>query len=74
MARQVTHTYSPDQETEADWLEFKDYCIENNISVNSVISSFIPAINYAINNKVIEQDGEFFVHADFGHIKLKYKK
>lgn len=63
----------PHIDLEADYWMIRDWCKENRSSFCSVINSFLPAIAYAVQNCVHEDEktGERFIRADFGDVVLR---
>lgn len=69
---QPTITFRPRREVEMDMAIVVEFCNTHNITFNALINSYLPAIAYALVNKVFidEQTGGIHVLSDFGHVEI----
>lgn len=76
MANYSTITFRPRRETEMDVALMVEWCNEHGLTFSAVINSFLPAISYALKNKVFidEKTKEIYVRSDFGDVKIEKSK
>ncbi len=68
-------TFRPHNDLVGDYSLIRDWCKDHNSSFSSIINSFLPAIAYALQNHVsMDANGERFIRADFGDVKLREVK
>lgn len=65
-----TFTFRPRSDFEGDFHAIEAWCDKHNVPVNALINSYLPAISYALFNKVFIEDGKIIVHSDFGPVPI----
>lgn len=67
-----TVTFRPRVDFEADFALIEEFCRTHDLTFNAIINSYLPAISYALQNKIFvdEKTKEMYVLSDFGHIPI----
>lgn len=65
-----TFTFRPRSDYEGDFQFIEEWCAAYGVPINAVINSYLPAISYALANKVFIENGKIIVQSDFGPVQI----